>query len=163
VNYARLARVKRRVEAEPATFSFAALAEEYRRAGRHRDAIALCRAGLERHPSDVCARVTLGRALAEIGAYDEARSELEQVLLAAPENTAARNGLAEMHRLRSELAAAGESAGAGTTHVGGPGAPGDTTSQPNPAPHVHTDGDRPALAGLEEFLRAILRARRGRD
>ena len=85
----RLEELKRRVERDPATVSFAALAEEYRRLGRFAEAIETCRAGLQRHPSYTSARVTLGRALIELGDLDTAAAELEQVLRVAPENLAA--------------------------------------------------------------------------
>jgi tetratricopeptide (TPR) repeat protein len=88
---------------DPASIAFAALAEEYRRAGRYDDAIATCTAGLLRHPAYLSAHVTLGRALLEVGQYDEAREELEHVLRLAPENLAAIRGLAEIHHRRGEL------------------------------------------------------------
>jgi tetratricopeptide (TPR) repeat protein len=93
----RLEELRRRVLLDPASIAFAALAEEYRRAGRYVEAISTCRAGLQRHPAYLSARVTLGRALLELGQYDEARDQLEQVLKVAPENLAAIRGLAEMH------------------------------------------------------------------
>ena len=88
---------------DPASIAFAALAEEYRRAGRYEEAIATCAAGLQRHPAYLSAHVTLGRALIEVGQYDEAREELEHVLRLAPENLAAIRGLAEIHHRRGEL------------------------------------------------------------
>jgi tetratricopeptide (TPR) repeat protein len=99
----RIEELKRRVQVDPASIAFAALAEEYRRAGQFDDAIATCRAGLQRHPAYLSARVTLGRALLEVGQFDEARTELEQVLRAAPENLAAIRGLAEIHHRTGEL------------------------------------------------------------
>ena len=65
--------------------------------GRHEEAIDTCRAGLQRHPAYLSARVTLGRALIETGDYDAARAELETVLRSAPENLAAIRGLAQIH------------------------------------------------------------------
>ena len=47
----RLEELKRRVQRDPASISFAALAEEYRRLGMFAEAIEACRAGLQRHPS----------------------------------------------------------------------------------------------------------------
>ena len=46
----RLEELKRRVQRDPASISFAALAEEYRRLGMFAEAIETCRAGLLRHP-----------------------------------------------------------------------------------------------------------------
>jgi len=93
----RIEELKRRVQSDPASIAFAALAEEYRRAGRFDEAIETCTTGLVRHPSYLSAHVTLGRALIEVGRLKEARTELEYVLKLAPENLAAIRGLAEIH------------------------------------------------------------------
>src|SRR5436190_20972352 len=93
----RIEELKRRVQVDPASIAFAALAEEYRRAERYQEAIDTCAAGLVRHPSYLSAHVTLGRALIELGRLQEARQELEFVLKLAPENLAAIRGLAEIH------------------------------------------------------------------
>jgi tetratricopeptide (TPR) repeat protein len=100
---ARIEELRRRVQMDPASIAFAALAEEYRRARRFDDAIATCRTGLQRHPAYLSARVTLGRSLLEIGRFDEARQELEHVLRVAPENLAAIRALAEIHHRAGEL------------------------------------------------------------
>ena len=99
----RIEELKRRVQVDPASIAFAALAEEYRRAGRFEEAITTCQAGLQRHPAYLSARVTLGRALLELNRFEEAREELTHVLRAAPENLAAIRGLAEIHHRRGEL------------------------------------------------------------
>ena len=93
----RIEELKRRVQSDPASIAFAALAEEYRRAERFEEAIETCTAGLVRHPSYLSAHVTLGRALIEVGRLEAAREELEYVLKLAPENLAAIRGLAEIH------------------------------------------------------------------
>jgi tetratricopeptide (TPR) repeat protein len=93
----RIEELRRRVQLDPASIAFAALAEEYRRAGQFEDAIAACEAGLLRHPAYISARVTLGRSLLELGRFDDARHQLEHVLRTAPENLAAIRALAEIH------------------------------------------------------------------
>ena len=98
----RIQELRRRIQQDPASLSFAPLAEELRRAGRIQDAIDTCRAGLAIHPSYVSARATLGRALLDQGALDEALTELTTVLAVAPENLAALKGVAE---IRERLAA----------------------------------------------------------
>jgi tetratricopeptide (TPR) repeat protein len=98
----RIEELRRRVLADPASIAFAALAEEFRRAGRYREAIETCRTGLQRHPSYLSARVTLGRSLVEVGQFDEAREVLEHVLRAAPENLAAIRALAYIHERQGE-------------------------------------------------------------
>jgi tetratricopeptide (TPR) repeat protein len=100
--------LERRVKADPTSIAFAALAEEYRRAGRFKEAIEVCRTGLTRHPAYLSARVTLGRALIEVGQLEAAKAELERVLKAAPENLAAIRGLAEIHHRRGETLKATE-------------------------------------------------------
>jgi tetratricopeptide (TPR) repeat protein len=165
-DHQRLEELKRRVQRDPASISFAALAEEYRRLGRLEEAVEACRSGLQRHPAYVSARVTLGRALMEMGDYDAAAGELEQVLRVAPENLAAIRALADIHRHRGEQP---ESA-----HVVSDGAYGSEfdpatpvqqqeVSEPLPVEvqsPVGMSAPHPALTGLESFLSAIQRARR---
>jgi tetratricopeptide (TPR) repeat protein len=76
--------------------SFALLAEKYRRMGRLAEAIRVARSGLVARPAYVSARVTLGRALIEIGNLTDARAEVETVLALAPENLLASRALAEI-------------------------------------------------------------------
>jgi tetratricopeptide (TPR) repeat protein len=99
----RLEDLRRRIQQDPASIAFAQLAEEYRRAGRYREAVEACRAGLAVHPGYVSARVTLGRSLLQLGEFDAARQELQLVLQNAPQNLAAIRGLAEVHHKRGEL------------------------------------------------------------
>ena len=79
------------------TAAFGAIAERFRRAGALEQAVSLCRDGLKKFPDHVSARVTLGWSLLDLGKYDEARVELEQVMRRAPDNLAAIRGLAELH------------------------------------------------------------------
>ena len=180
----RLEELRRRVQQDPASIAFAALADEYRRAGRFHDAVETCRAGLTRHPSYLSARVTLGRALLEIGEFDQAEAELQTVLRAAPENLAAIRALAEIHHRRGDVpetvAPAPESApAAAPVPVSAPAAvplkaaapPADKLSSTAaatvvpftppapPAPDIRPP--HPALPRLERFLASILRAREG--
>lgn len=152
----RLEELKRRVERDPASISFAGLAEEYRRLGRFADAIDVCRAGLQRHPAYVSARVTLGRSLVEMGEFDEATRELEQVLRVAPENLAAIRALADIHRRRSEQPESIEVYDEPPAPIAlSPLVPVAVQSET-----VSMDPHEPAIAGLESFLAAIQRARR---
>jgi len=99
----RIEELRLRLQKDPGSIAFAQLAEEYRRAGRYRDAIQACQTGLAKHPGYLSARVTLGRALIEVGDLDGANRELTAVLRLAPENLSAIRGLAEVHRKRGEL------------------------------------------------------------
>ena len=58
----------------------------------------MCEAGLAQHPAYLSARVTLGRALVELGRLDDARTEFMRVLDAAPDNLVAVGNLAEIHQ-----------------------------------------------------------------
>jgi tetratricopeptide (TPR) repeat protein len=99
----RIDDLRRRVQKDPASIAFAQLAEECRRLGEFQESVDICRAGLAIHPGYLSARVTLGRALVELGQLDEAQAELSRVLESAPENLAAIRGLAEIHHRRGEL------------------------------------------------------------
>ena len=173
----RIEELRRRVQADPASIAFAALAEEFRRVGRYEDAIETCRVGLQRHPSYLSARVTLGRALLETGQFEAAREELDYVLRAAPENLAAIRALADIHarqrhapealeHYQSVIQAAQQEAPAPR-----PPAPIAVAAQPATAPiavsaappssarPVPDVQNRAMLAALERFLSSIQAAR----
>lgn len=99
----RIDDLRRRVLRDPASIAFAQLAEEYRRAGALEEAVEVCRAGLARHAGYLSARVTLGRALLELGQLDAALEELNAVLAGAPDNLAAVRGLGEIAHRRGQL------------------------------------------------------------
>ena len=71
--------------------------------GTFPEAIRVCRTGLSQHPAYLSARVTLGRALAELQEFDAAQAELEHVLRVAPDNLAAIRALADIHQRRGHL------------------------------------------------------------
>jgi len=102
----RIDDLRRRVQKDPASIAFAQLAEEYRRARLFTDAVEVCRAGLAVHPGYLSARVTLGRALVELGELEAARLEFETVLAGAPENLSAIRGLGEIHQRGGNVTAA---------------------------------------------------------
>lgn len=174
-HHPRLDELRRRVQQDPASIAFAALAEEYRRGGLFEQAIETCRAGLQRHPAYLSARVTLGRALLEMGQYEEGRQHLEQVLKVAPENLAAIRALADVHRRGGDgdsdgsvsreparpdtIAAAPTVATAPPTSGAPPVLPQPSSpAQVSIAPNRMADVD-PALARLDHFLGSIRRAR----
>ena len=102
----RIDELRRRVNDDPASLAFAQLAEEFRRAGALQEAVRVCRAGLAHHPSYVSARVTLARALFDLGQDDEAQAEFEMVLRSAPDNLIALRSMADLHQRRYEGAEA---------------------------------------------------------
>jgi tetratricopeptide (TPR) repeat protein len=154
----RIAELRRRVDSDPASIAFAQLAEEYRREGACEQAIEVCRAGLAQYPSYLSARVTLGRALTELGRLDEARTELERVLQVAPDNVAARRALEELAHHSSAPAPASSSPPAAESR------PADRAAAP---PAAQPSGTRSAAddpAGeLEAWLAALLRDRARRS
>jgi predicted Zn-dependent protease len=97
---ARIEDLRRRVREDPASIAFAQLAEELRRAGRPKEAVAVCHTGLASYPAYISARVTLGRALIALDELDEAERELEHVRSSAPENLAATRALADLRARR---------------------------------------------------------------
>ena len=99
----RIAELRRRVDKDPTSIAFAQLAEEYRRTGDYQEAVKVCRDGLARHPGYISAQVTLGRALMELGQFDEAAAELDAVLRAAPDNLAAIRARADIHQRRGDI------------------------------------------------------------
>lgn len=102
----RVAELRRRLESDPSSLAFAALAEELRRQGQLDEAIALCRTGLEIHPSFLSGHMTLGRALYQSGDQAGAQASFETVLAVAPDNLLASRSLAEIYENYSRLAEA---------------------------------------------------------
>jgi len=99
----RILELRRRVQADPASIAFAQLAEECRRSGSNDEAVGIARAGLTYHPDYLSARVTLGRALIELGRLDEANVELDIVLKSAPDNLPANRAMAEIYQQRGQM------------------------------------------------------------
>jgi tetratricopeptide (TPR) repeat protein len=102
----RIDELRRRLDRDPGSRLFAQLAEEYRKAGNHADAIRVARRGLEQHPSYPSARLTLGRALLDSGDAAGARAELETALREAPDNILASRFLGQALDKLGELAPA---------------------------------------------------------
>ncbi|HEX2446180.1 MAG TPA: tetratricopeptide repeat protein [Vicinamibacterales bacterium] len=160
----RIEDLRRRVEADPTSIAFAALAEEYRRLGRYQDAVDVCRRGLERHPAYLSARVTLGRALIELDQLEAGARELQHVLASAPENLAAIRALAEVHRRRGELPESIELAD-DPALVPAPSVVQPPERIPVPVEVAQTAGaESDAIVGrLETFLNAVVAERRRRE
>lgn len=100
----RIEDLRRRVQRDPASIAFAQLAEEHRRLAQYQEAVDVCRAGLAVHPTYLSARVTLGRALLELGELEPAQHELQLVLASAPDNLAAIRGIGEILHRKGALA-----------------------------------------------------------
>jgi tetratricopeptide (TPR) repeat protein len=89
-------RQEERLARDPASLAFAQLADLYRKAGRTREAVALCRDGLARYPHYTTARLILAKALAADGQLAAALVELNAILEVSPKDV-------QCHRLASEV------------------------------------------------------------
>lgn len=76
--------------------TFASLADAYRKAGRIKEAIALCQEGLGRYPHYLTARLILARALLADGNEEGALAELTALVAQAPDDL-------QCHRLLADL------------------------------------------------------------
>ena len=79
-------RQEERLARDPASLAFAQLADLYRKAGRTRDAVALCRDGLARYPHYTTARLILAKALAADEQLAAALVELNAILEMSPKD-----------------------------------------------------------------------------
>ena len=91
----RVAEMRRRLEKEPNARLFSQLADELRKEGDLAEAIRVCREGVQRYTAYPSLRLTLGMTLLESGDLAAARTELETVLQAAPDNILAERFLGE--------------------------------------------------------------------
>jgi tetratricopeptide (TPR) repeat protein len=72
--------LKKKLDENPDSLVFAALADAYRKKGRLDEALNVCKKGLEKNPSYTSARVVLGRIYREQGKVEEGASEFKKVL-----------------------------------------------------------------------------------
>jgi len=98
-----IAKLESKVSKDPSSTLFVPLAEEYRKQGRLDDAVDVLKAGIERQPSYMSARVALGRIFFEKSLFDEARSQFETVIEAIPDNLFARQRLADIYEKQGEF------------------------------------------------------------
>lgn len=96
-------RQEERMARDPGSLAFAQLADLYRKAGRMRDAIALCRDGLVRYPSYTTARLILAKALAADGELEPALVETRTILELSPKDVQGHRLAAEIHRRLGHL------------------------------------------------------------
>lgn len=96
-------RCEERLAKDPTSLAFAPLADLYRKAGRNRDAIALCRDGLGRYPHYTTARLILAKAYLAEGNQEGALAELNQMIAQSPNDLQAHRLLADLHRRRGDV------------------------------------------------------------
>ncbi|MBI3106485.1 MAG: tetratricopeptide repeat protein, partial [Candidatus Rokubacteria bacterium] len=96
-------RYEERLAKDPASVAFAPLADAYRKAGRSREAIRLCREGLDRVPHYTTARLVLAKALLDEGDPDGAAAELRALVASGAKDPEAHRLLAQLDRLAGRL------------------------------------------------------------
>ncbi len=103
-------RYEERLTKDPGSLAFAPLADAYRKAGRTREAIRLCREGLERFPEYATARLILAKALLDDGDPEAALGEVRAILARSPADAPA-------HRLAGLLERRAGRLGTALTHL----------------------------------------------
>jgi tetratricopeptide (TPR) repeat protein len=96
-------RQEERLQRDPTSLAFALLADLYRKVGRTREAIALCRDGLARYPHYTTARLILAKALLTEGELEGALAEVTAILEVSPKDLQSHRLAAEIHRRRGDL------------------------------------------------------------
>lgn len=99
-------RHEERLAKDPTSLAFAQLADLYRKAGRTREAVALCREGLQRYPHYTTARLILAKTQLADGDFDGALVEIEAILGVSPKDVQCHRLAAEVHRRRGRIDAA---------------------------------------------------------
>jgi tetratricopeptide (TPR) repeat protein len=99
-------RHEERLARDPSSLAFAPLADAYRKSGRTREAIALCREGLGRFPEYATARLVLAKALLDDGESEAALAEVRAVLDRNAADAPAHRLAGELHRRAGRLAEA---------------------------------------------------------
>jgi len=98
VTAAAIKRYEERLMRDPSSLAFAPLADAYRKVGRTREAIDLCREGLARFQHYTTARLILAKAHLDDGNPEAALAELGVILQASPRDAQAHRMAAEIHR-----------------------------------------------------------------
>ena len=96
-------RYEERLARDPASLAFAPLADAYRKVGRMREAINLCREGLGRFPHYTTARLILAKAHLDDGNPEAALAELGVIIQSSPKDAQAYRLTAEIHRRAGRL------------------------------------------------------------
>jgi tetratricopeptide (TPR) repeat protein len=96
-------RYEERLAKDPASPAFAPLADAYRRVGRTREAINLCREGLGRFPHYTTARLILAKAHLDDGNPEAALAELGVILQSSPKDAQVHRLAAGIHRKAGRL------------------------------------------------------------
>src|SRR5438093_11850749 len=95
---AAIRRYEERLLRDPTSLAFAPLADAYRKVGRTREAINLCREGLARFQHYTTARLILAKAHLDDGNPEAALAELNIILQSSPKDAQAHRLTADIHR-----------------------------------------------------------------
>jgi tetratricopeptide (TPR) repeat protein len=95
---AAIKRYEERLMRDPTSLAFAPLADAYRKVGRTREAINLCREGLARFQHYTTARLILAKAHLDDGNPEAALAELGVIVQSSPRDAQAHRMAAEIHR-----------------------------------------------------------------
>ncbi len=98
----RLEELKALLQKDPTSRQFLALAEEYRRHGKYRDAVITLERGLQLHSTSVAAHVALGRAYQQLDRLEDAIRAFTNALRLDRENLVAIRQLAEVYLTRGD-------------------------------------------------------------
>ena len=98
----RLEELKRLLQKDPTSRQFLALAEEYRRHGKYRDAVITLERGLQMHSTSVAAYVALGKTYQQLDRLEDAIRAFTNALRIDRENLVAIRQLAEVYLARGE-------------------------------------------------------------
>jgi len=96
-------RYEERLTKDPGSLAFAPLADLYRKAGRTREAVTLCREGLGRFPAYATARLILAKALSDDGDAEGALGEVQAILEMSPTDAPAHRLASDLHRRTGRL------------------------------------------------------------
>jgi tetratricopeptide (TPR) repeat protein len=96
-------RHEERLIKEPGSLAFAPLADTYRKTGRPREAIRVCRDGLQRFPEYATARLILAKALLDEGDAEAALAEVQLILDRNPADAPAHRLAGELERVAGRL------------------------------------------------------------
>src|SRR5450759_1293915 len=98
----RLKELKRLLQKDPTSRQFLALAEEYRRHGKYRDAVITLERGLQLHSTSVAAHVALGRTYQQLDRLEDAIRAFTSALRLDRENLVAIRQLAEVYLAKGD-------------------------------------------------------------
>ena len=98
----RLEELKRLLQRDPTSRQFLALAEEYRRHGKYRDAVITLERGLAMHQTSVAGHVALGKTYQQLDRLEDAIRAFNNALRIDRENLVAIRQLAEVHLARGD-------------------------------------------------------------